>query len=63
MKDAAYLLRLAVGVYSVVLSNYFVCIVTFFYIVYAQGKGNENGIFNNKKDTQHDNGREHYPFG
>ena len=39
MKDAAYLLRLAVGVYTVVLSNYFVCIVTSFILYTRKEKG------------------------
>lgn len=39
MKDAAYLLRLAVGVYTVVLSNYFVCIVTSFISYTCKEKG------------------------
>ena len=39
MKDAAYLLRLAVGVYTVVLSNYFLCIVTSFISYTRKEKG------------------------
>ena len=39
MKDAPYLLRLAVGVYTVVLYNYFLCIVTSFISYTRKEKG------------------------